>query len=68
MAKMKFLLSEKINRAKGGMKQTWIVKQMQAQGVKISDVQFSRKKNGDVPFSEKELEVLSEILNTDLTA
>lgn len=67
MAKMKFLLSERINRAKDGRSQTWIVKQMQQRGIKISDVQFSRKKTGAVKFSEKELEVLSEILETDLT-
>ena len=67
MAKMKFLLSERINRARDGRSQTWIVKQMQQRGIKISDVQFSRKKTGVVKFSEKELEVLSEILETDLT-
>jgi hypothetical protein len=68
MAKMKFLLSERIERAKEkeGRNQTWIIKQMNERGVKISDVQFSRKKKGHISFTDNELSILSEILNTDL--
>ena len=67
MAKMKFLLSEKIDRAKAGRTQTWIVEQMKAKGIKINDVQFSRKKKGVIPFTEPELEYLSELLATDFS-
>lgn len=67
MAKMKFLLSEKIDRAKAGRTQTWIVEQMQEKGVKINDVQFSRKKKGRIPFTEQELTILSELLETELS-
>lgn len=44
MAKMKFLLKEQIDRARGGLSQTWIVAKMNEMGVKISEPQFSRKK------------------------
>ncbi len=67
MAKMKFLLSERIDRARQGRSQTWIVEQMNDKGIKMSDVQFSRKKKGKISFSETELSALSEILSTDLT-
>lgn len=66
MAKMKFLLSERIDRAKDGRSQTWIVKQMNDNGLKMSDAQFSRKKKGHEDFTDKQLEFLSELLNTDL--
>jgi len=67
MAKMKFLLSERIDRAREGRSQTWIVEQMQEKGIKMNDVQFSRKKKGrDTKFTKEELEFLSELLNTDL--
>jgi len=67
MAKMKFLLREKIDRARDGRSQTWIIAKMADRGVKMSDAQFSRKKNGHDKFRAEELEVLSEILNTELT-
>ncbi len=63
---MKFLLSEKIDRAKDGRSQTWIVGKMQEKGIKINDVQFSRKKKGNIPFTEEEIEFLSELLETEL--
>jgi len=66
MAKMKFLLSERIDRARDGRSQTWIVKQMNDNGLKMSDAQFSRKKKGHEDFTDKQLEFLSELLNTDL--
>lgn len=66
MAKMKFLLSEKIERARGGLSQTWIVGKMNEMGIKISEPQFSRKKKGRENFSTEELAALSEILNVEL--
>lgn len=67
MAKMKFLLSERIDRARDGRSHTSIIKKMNDMGIKITDVQFSRKKHGNIPFKEEELKALSEILNTDLS-
>ncbi len=67
MSKTKLLLSEKIDRARNGKSQSSIVEQMQGKGIKINDVQFSRKKKGKFQFTEQELEILSEILSTDLT-
>lgn len=66
MAKMKFLLSEKIDRARDGRSQTWVVIQMKERGIKITDVQFSRKKKGRENFTEEEFAALSEILNVEL--
>lgn len=66
MAKMKFLLKEQIDRARGGLSQTWIVAKMNEMGVKISEPQFSRKKKGHENFSTEELAALSEILNVKL--
>lgn len=64
--KAKLTLSEKINRAKDGRSQKWIVGKMNEAGCKISEVQFSRKKEGDVDFTETELIVLSELLGVEL--
>lgn len=64
--KIKLSLGEKIQRAKEGRSQRWIIQQMVKKGFKINDVQFSRKKWDDT-FSPKELAALSEILSTDLT-
>jgi len=68
MAKMKFRLSEQIDRAKEreGRNQKWIIKQMVDRGIEMSDSQFSQKKKGYNNFTTQELEVLSEILNVDL--
>jgi len=63
---MKFLLWEKIDRARDGRSQSWIVKQFKDAGHKMTDVNFSRKKKGHIEFSKEELEFLSELLNTDL--
>lgn len=68
MAKMKFLLKEQIDRARGGLSQTWIVARMNEKGVKMSESQFSRKKKGYDKFSEIELSALGEILNVELSA
>lgn len=66
MAKMKFLLSERIDRARDGRSQTWIVGKMNEMGITISEPQFSRKKKGHEKFTEKELEALEEILEIEL--
>ena len=61
-------IAEKIDRAKDGRSQTWIVEQMVKKGVVINEVQFSRKKKDKHDhFDEKELSVLSEILSTSFT-
>lgn len=59
-------MAEKIDRAKDGRSQSWIVKQMNVKGVKITEVQFSRKKMGWEDFTPDELTVLSEILPLEL--
>lgn len=60
-------IGEKIDRAKDGRTQKHIVKKMNEAGIKISEVQFTRKKAGDDDFSALEIQTLSEILSTDLT-
>ena len=64
--KIELTMEEKIDRAKEGRSQNWIVLQMIKRGIKINEVQFSRKKKGAMAFSREELFVLSDILNTDL--
>lgn len=59
-------IEEKINRAKEGRTQLWLISQMNKKGTPITDVQFSRKKKGISKFTEEELAVLSEILNTKI--
>lgn len=68
MATKTLKLSEKINRAIkfNGRTQKWIVAQMKAAGIDINEPLFSTKKDGGL-FSEKELETLSTLLETDLT-
>ncbi len=65
-AKVELTLSEKIDRAKDGRSQSWIVNQLNKRKVKINEVQFSRKKNGFADFTEDELIALSEILSIQL--
>lgn len=63
-------LEEKIDRAKDGRTQTWIVDKMNEllpDTERITEVRFSRKKTGKDQFTDLELKTLSEILNTDLT-
>jgi len=63
-------LEEKIDRAKDGLTQTWIVDKMNEllpDTERITEVRFSRKKTGKDQFTDLELKTLSEILNTDLT-
>lgn len=66
-AKVKLSVGEQIDRARDGRTQTWIVNKMKELGVDIDEVRFSRKKKGHEEFSEKEIQVLSEILGTQIT-
>lgn len=59
-------LAEKIDRAKDGRSQSWIVEQMRKNGCIISEVQFSRKKKGKEDFTQHEIVSLSEILGLDI--
>lgn len=59
-------LAEKIDRAKDGRTQKWIVNKMREAGCGLSEAQFTRKKMEDETFTEKELNILSTILSTDL--
>lgn len=61
--KVELRISEKIDRARDGRSQTWLVNKLKERGIKINEVQFSRKKNGHISFTEEELTVLSSILN-----
>lgn len=56
-------LCELIDKAREGRTQSWIVRQMIHKGCEINDVRFSRKKYGDIPFTEKEAAVLSQLIN-----
>lgn len=66
MAKSKASLKDTIEKALDGRTQTSIIDKMRDMGCNISDSQFSRKKRGKENFNEKELSVLSEILNVEL--
>lgn len=59
-------LEEQIDRAKDGRTQSFIVMLMVKKGIKINEVQFSRKKKGAALFTKEELFALSEILNVEL--
>ena len=69
MAKIKanLTMSEKIDRAREGRSQTYIVTKMKEAGFNITDVTFSRKKKGHDNFTPEELECISEILGTEIT-
>lgn len=65
MATVKLTLAEKIDRAREGRTQTWIVQELNKilpSEEKITEVKFSRKKNAFEEFSETELEALSQVL------
>lgn len=70
MAQEKTLLTigEKIDRIRDGRTQKWVVRKMNEEGITISEVQFSNKKNGSDTFSDQEIKILSKILGTKLTA
>jgi hypothetical protein len=62
---MKMTLAEKINRARGGLSQSYIITKMNQMGCKISDSQFSRKKNGHKKFSESERLALKTLIGLE---
>lgn len=59
-------LKEKIDRARDGRTQTWLISKMRQQGIKIDDVLFSRKKHGFLPFKPEEIKVIEKILKVKL--
>jgi len=63
--KTELTLAEKIDRAKNGRSQSWMVNQMNKKGCVLNEVQFSRKKKGHMKFTKEELIALSEILDTN---
>jgi hypothetical protein len=67
MTARKLTLEEKIDRAKDGRSQKWIIKKMIEKGCQnLTDTIFSNKKKGHAEFTEQELTVLSEILSINL--
>lgn len=67
MSKIILTLEEKINRAKDGRTQSWIILKMNEAGCDMTDFKFSRKKKGFDEFTEFEIKTLSKILSTDLS-
>jgi len=65
--KVKLTVAEQIDRAKDGRTQRWIIQKLNDAGIPMNDVTFSNKKNG-VTFSKEELQALSQILGTEITA
>ena len=64
--KIELTIAEKIDRAKDGRSQTWIVSKMNELGCSINEVQFSRKKKGGDDFSDLEKKALFEILSVSI--
>lgn len=65
MAEIALSLAEKLDRAREGRTQTWIINKMnEVLKEKINEVQFSRKKLGNDTFTDREIQVLKEILPT----
>lgn len=57
-------LAERIDRAKDGRSQSWIVNQMNKKGCKeMTEVKFSRKKKGHEDFTADEFLILCEVLD-----
>lgn len=65
--KVKRSVEQQIEDAKDGRTQRWIIQKMKEAGFEMNDVQFSNKKKG-VAFTTEELQALSEILGTQITA
>lgn len=60
---MERTIAQRINEAKEGKTQSWIIQEMKKKGCTyMTDSKFSRKKHGFDKFTEKEIEVLKEIL------
>lgn len=69
LQKVRLTIAEQINRARAaeGRTQKWIIQKLNEAGFPFDDVSFSNKKNG-VTFSKEELQALSQILGTEITA
>lgn len=65
--KVKKSIEQQIDDAKDGRTQRWIIQKMKEAGFEMNDVQFSNKKKG-VTFTPEELQALSEILGTEISA
>ncbi len=63
--KLELTLEEKIDRARNGRSQTWIISKMNEIGCELTDSKFSRKKKGHETFTEDELKALSTVLETE---
>lgn len=64
--KVELTLEERIDRARDGRTQTWVVgklNELLPDDQKMTEVKFSRKKKGHEDFTEIELLALSEILD-----
>jgi hypothetical protein len=59
-------LKEKIDRARDGRTQSWVIMKMREQGVEMTDCVFSRKKNGYAPFKQSEKKAIEKILKIKL--
>ena len=66
METLELTLKEKIERAAINTNQTSIVRRMVESGCQISEVQFSRKKNGHSFFTQKEKKSLEKILEVKI--
>lgn len=63
--KVELTLEERIDRARDGRTQTWVVNKLNEilpADEKITEVKFSRKKKGHEEFTETEMNALQEIL------
>ena len=59
-------LEQRIEKALDGRTQTYIVKKLQEKGIKINDVQFTRKKKGISNFNEEEIKELKKLLKVNI--
>lgn len=62
----KLTIKEKIDRARDGRSQNWIVKKMREQGSTITEYTFSRKKHGYLNFTPQEIKLIESILKIKL--
>lgn len=66
--KTSLTIAEKIDRAKNGRTQLWIISKMnEILKEPITDVKFSRKKLGVDEFTPEEIATLSTVLEIDLS-
>jgi hypothetical protein len=60
---MKRTLAQRINEAREGKTQSWIILEMKKKGcIGMTDSKFSRRKHEHETFTKKEFEILKEIL------